>query len=276
MAAIRIAVFAAILALGSLAARGQENHTGLYWDPEQSGWGMHLSHQGDVVFATIFSYLGGRPVWLVSSDARHQGLGVYEGRFYHTTGTPFGASQWGAPAVRAGGTFLLQFLPPDRIMVSLIAGPLGNFSIFLLRKQVYASPPTCVFTAGSREGATNFQDLWWNPAESGWGLSLAHQGDIVFATLFVYGAAGEPSWVVGSNVARDGDASYSGVLYRGQGGGSYTRPFQWTEPTFTQVGQIRLDFASGTRGTLTYTLDGTTVVKPIQRQVFATPLPLCS
>ena len=25
------------------------------------------------------------------------------------------------------------------------------------------------------------QDLWWNPAESGWGINLAHQDDTVFA-----------------------------------------------------------------------------------------------
>ena len=24
-------------------------------------------------------------------------------------------------------------------------------------------------TAASRAGASNYQDLWWNPAESGWG-----------------------------------------------------------------------------------------------------------
>src|SRR4051794_13939962 len=30
-------------------------------------------------------------------------------------------------------------------------------------------------------------DLWINPDESGWGVSVFHQGDTLFASLFVYG-----------------------------------------------------------------------------------------
>ena len=41
----------------------------------------------------------------------------------------------------------------------------------------------------------NFQGLWWNPDQSGWGINFAHQGDIIFATWFTYDAAGKPSSV---------------------------------------------------------------------------------
>ena len=30
-------------------------------------------------------------------------------------------------------------------------------------------------------------DLWWNPAESGWGMNVIQQGDTSFVTMFVYG-----------------------------------------------------------------------------------------
>jgi hypothetical protein len=35
-------------------------------------------------------------------------------------------------------------------------------------------------------------DLWINPSESGWGISVYHQGATLFASLFVYGPDGQP------------------------------------------------------------------------------------
>ena len=256
-------------------AHAQPNHTGLYWNPAQSGWGMHLSHQGSTIFATVFSYLGGMPVWLVASDVRQAEPHFFDGSFYHTRGTPFATPSWSAPTVDLGGRFWLDFSVPGRVTVGIIAGPRGAFSIVTLERQVYGTPPVCTFTTAPREGVTNYQDLWWNPAESGWGLSLAHQGDVIFATMFVYDAQGDPVWVAGPNLARGDDGSYSGVLYRGHGGGSYTTPLQWTAPSFAQVGLMRLEFSSGTEGTLTYTLDGIARTKAIRRQVFAASTALC-
>ena len=37
--------------------------------------------------------------------------------------------------------------------------------------------------------AANYTALWWNPAESGWGVNFNHQGNILFGTLFTYDAA---------------------------------------------------------------------------------------
>ncbi len=35
-------------------------------------------------------------------------------------------------------------------------------------------------------------DLWWNPNESGWGLSLSHHGDSLFAVWYTYGPDNRP------------------------------------------------------------------------------------
>ena len=46
----------------------------------------------------------------------------------------------------------------------------------------------------SMAAVPNYQGLWYNaPAESesGWGINLAHQGDVIFATWFTYDAAGK-------------------------------------------------------------------------------------
>ena len=42
---------------------------------------------------------------------------------------------------------------------------------------------------------TAFSDLWWNPAESGWGVTIDHQQDVMFLTFFIYRNDGSPYWV---------------------------------------------------------------------------------
>jgi hypothetical protein len=41
---------------------------------------------------------------------------------------------------------------------------------------------------------TNYSDLWWNPLESGWGVNISQQADILFVTFFVFDANRQPSW----------------------------------------------------------------------------------
>ena len=52
--------------------------------------------------------------------------------------------------------------------------------------------------------ANNYQDLWWNPSESGWGINIAQQGDVMFATWFIYGASRQPTWIFLSRAERSG------------------------------------------------------------------------
>ena len=55
---------------------------------------------------------------------------------------------------------------------------------------MFGPEPTCAWGRSlNLARATNYQDLWWNPAESGWGVNFTHQGDIIFATWFTYDAA---------------------------------------------------------------------------------------
>ena len=55
-------------------------------------------------------------------------------------------------------------------------------------------------------------DLWWNAAESGWGMQIVQEGNASFATLFVYDAQGQPTFFT-ATLAADSPASWSGDLY---------------------------------------------------------------
>lgn len=113
----------------------------------------------------------------------------------------------------------------------------------------------------------DYTDLWWNPAESGWGAGVTLQGDVVFLTLFVYGTDGTPSYFVASDMRRaaPGTPTYQGTLFA-TNGPWFGGPFNPASVTVRTVGSANLAFASPTSGTLTYTVDGTTVTKAITRQ----------
>jgi len=56
------------------------------------GGASHLTHQGNTIFATWFSYdFDGSPLWL-SLTASQSAAGVYSGTVYRTTGPSFGTA----------------------------------------------------------------------------------------------------------------------------------------------------------------------------------------
>ncbi len=130
----------------------------------------------------------------------------------------------------------------------------------------------CLPPAATASNPTDYSDLWWNPAESGWGIGLQRQGDVIFATLFVYGADGAATWLVAPDVrlqSADGAASsWRGTLYRTRGPG-FAAPFDAIESA--AVGTATLDFADAEAGVLRYTVDGTPVTRQITRMTWREP-----
>lgn len=124
-----------------------------------------------------------------------------------------------------------------------------------------------------------FQALWWaSPAgsESGWGVNIAHQGNILFVTWFTYDTNGDGMWLVMDNAARQSNGSYTGALYRTTGNSFSTVPFNGATVAVVQVGTATFTFSSATAGTFTYTVNGVTQTKNIVRQEFAAPVPTCN
>ncbi|HUQ27075.1 MAG TPA: hypothetical protein VM051_00690 [Usitatibacter sp.] len=113
----------------------------------------------------------------------------------------------------------------------------------------------------------NGTDLWLAGnagEESGWGLYLAHQGDTIFATLFVYGADNQPRWYSAPNMT--GNNFYEGPLYESTGT-PIGVPFDETTVTRRQVGKMTLGLREGS-ATLSYTIDGVFVADEISPFAF--------
>jgi hypothetical protein len=159
-----------------------------------------------------------------------------------------------------------------------------------ITRQVFGSPtPTCfegsassgtptIYGTGTSAGP-NYQDLWWRaPAgsESGWGVNIAHQGNILLATWFTYEDSGKGMWLVVPDGERIGNtSSFSGALYRTTGPAFSANPWNPAQVVATQVGTATFSFNDASSGTFTYTVNGVTQSKAITRQVFSSPTTVC-
>lgn len=251
----------------------EPNYTALWWNKNEAGWGMNVNHQGDLLFVTLFTYSqSGAPMWLFASSLSLRSDGTYLGALYRATGASYDASVSGAVQIAQVGSMRLLFKGED---VATLDYSVGATTITKnIERQIFAVPvPHCVSTTQSRSSAGNFQDLWWNADESGWGLNITHQGNILFATLFTYDRTGQDLWLFGSEVLRQPDGTFAGPLYATRGPAFDAS--RWGAVTVSHVGNISLSFSNGEVGTLTYTYQGTTVRKNIRRQVFGPTVPMC-
>jgi hypothetical protein len=248
------------------------NYTDLWWAGDaESGWGVNFNHQSDTIFASLFTYAADHSgLWLVATMTK-QTNGGYAGDLYQTTGPVFNASTWTAITPTKVGTMTTSFA--GKSQGTLVYSVNGTGVTKAITRQVFDTEPTCTFTSGSRLAATNYQDLWWNPAESGWGINFTQQGTTIFATLFTYASNSTGMWLVAS-MPKQADGSFSGDLLRTTGPMFNTVP--WTGITATKAGTMRAAFTNGTAGTLTYSVDGAPVTKAIQRQVFGTTQSVCN
>ena len=60
--------------------------------------------------------------------------------------------------------------------------------------------------------ATDYSDMWYLPAEGGWGVNFTQNENVIFMTFFLYGPDGKPIWYV-AIAYQDANGNYSGSLY---------------------------------------------------------------
>jgi hypothetical protein len=127
------------------------NYQDLWWvaNGAEAGWGINLSHQGERIFATWFTYDGdGSPLWL-SASTEQTAPGTYSGALIRTSGPSFGAVPFdrGKVARTAVGTATFTFAD----------GNAGTFSYALngvaqakaITRQLFAAPAGTLCTPGT-------------------------------------------------------------------------------------------------------------------------------
>jgi hypothetical protein len=115
---------------------------------------------------------------------------------------------------------------------------------------------------------TDQSDIYNAVGESGWAAEFVQRGSTIFAVIYVYDQGTNPFWYsatlefAGSG---PGALSWSGDLYATKGPWFGTIPFNSSQVTLRKVGTMTWTAQSVTGGTLTYSVDGVSVTKNIQR-----------
>ncbi len=248
------------------------SYQGLWWNPQEGGWGINFAHQGDIVFATWFTYdAQGKPWWLIAVLPM-TAEGVYSGPVSTVAGPRFNSAPFGpAPVETEVGTMTATFADANHATIRYTVD--GVTQTKAVVPQTFGPLPTCVWGAQDNLAlATNYQDLWWNPQESGWGVNFTHQGDIIFATWFTYDGQGKPWWLI-AVLSRSAAGAYAGPVSTVSGPAFDSVP--WGAVAEAEIGSASVSFADGNAATFAYTVNGTTQTKQITRQVFAPPGTVC-
>ena len=270
--------------MGSIVASASPvNVQGLWWNSpanSESGWGINITQQGAIAFATWFTYdTDGSGMWIVMANGAQSttNMNSYSGTLYRTTGPAFSSNPFDPTKVVATpvGTGTFTFTDGNN---GTFAYTLNNVTQTktIVRETFSTTVPTCA--EGGTFG-TNYQDLWWHaPAnsESGWGINITHQGDVIFATWFTYDANGKGLWIVMANGAKTAPGVYGGTLYQTTGPAFNSVPFDPTKVVSTPVGTGTFTFTDASTGTFAYTLNNITQSKAIMREVFSTPTSVCN
>jgi hypothetical protein len=141
-----------------------------------------------------------------------------------------------------------------------------------LRAFVAAAAIAAAGGAHASATLTNFSDLWWNPAEPGWGLNIAQQADLMYVTFYVFSRTTQPQWyaavLLHQGTQPGGVELFSGPVYRSTGP-HQSGPWDPTAVTTTAIGQAQFRATSTTDATMSWQInDGgipLSTVKAVER-----------
>jgi hypothetical protein len=252
---------------------GGTNYGGLWWVPAESGWGVNFSHQGNLIYATWYTYDTSGKAWWLSMLATQQGTSqTFTGNILASQGVGLNVASAAAPSQIGTGS------------ITFSDGSNGSFTYTLngfgtqsksVTKFKYGAVPTCTYSASPNfTSAGNYQDLWWVPSESGWGMNVTQQGSQIYVTWYSYDVDGSPLWL--SVLAPQGaNGTFTGTLNRTSG--TTWNNFDPTAVTPKAVGTASFTFPDGNHMNMTATVQvsgmatSTTFNKQLTRFLFAAP-----
>jgi hypothetical protein len=247
------------------------SYQGLWWNPNESGWGISLT-QHDAssakpkrIFAAIYTYdTAGQPTWYALSDCPILAAkaGSCTGDIYKVTGGSTPLVPWVGPVTAVSeGTGTFTFTDASH----------GQFDYTFKNDGVARSKliEKLAFHNSTTPFAVDYTDLWWSEGESGWGVALTQDQGMIFAAWYAYDDQGNPVWYTASSCPLIGTASAgscTGDLYRVTGGLSLTQSWDNAhQVSLTDVGRVTFEFTDKDKGEMTYNIDGKSGFRAIAR-----------
>lgn len=170
---------ASICASASSVEERSPFRQGHWWDPSRSGHGFEILNANDQVFVVWYTYdANERPVWYTAQGSQ----------------ATMGMS-WALQKHRWGGTRIVESTTVGQLRLSA-----NHFESLTAAWELGGVQGTWKIEPFVQSGIINEVDLsghWFDPANSGWGMTLVDQGDVFGAVVYAYDPAGAPTWVAG-------------------------------------------------------------------------------
>ena len=226
-------ILCANIPLGALASgtsngiTGPDNaafRAGLWWDPGRSGSGWEINQSGDSIFTIWYTYnSNGEPVWYTSNGQLSEGR--YQGDLLSFSWN-YSNQKVNDPTI--AGSVSIHFLNPQLAEIDWRLGEQqGGRTV---RPFIYSANPTLSDYSGS----------WFDPGESGYGMTIQTQGDLTYGVLYYYDKAGKPIWSGGTNA--EGGESLSMRSFYG------SCPWcEYAPSVYVRAGELTPGFHSETR-----------------------------
>lgn len=112
--------------------------------------------------------------------------------------------------------------------------------------------------------STDQSDIWSAAGEPGWAIQFVHRGSTIFATMYVYGPSGQPTFYT-ATLENTQSLTWSGDLIATTGPWFGTTPYNPAVVTTRKVGTMTWNAPLVNGGTLTYSVDGVPVSKALTR-----------
>jgi hypothetical protein len=241
------------------ASTPASTYTGLWWNQNESGWGVSVTQRDSTAVVAWYTYdSGAQPSWFIISSCMMAGAGC-TGDLYSVTGgtrlgTPWNGS--GKTVSKVGsGTFAFS----DNNTGTLNYTVNGAGGSKALTRLVYAE--------GSSKPAIDYSSLWWNESESGWGITITQQYGMIVAVIYTYDTVGKPTWYIASSCPIMETRCF-GDLYQVTGGKAPVVPWSGANPAVKKVGSVNFEFNDSNVGTIKYTINGVAGTKAITRLLF--------
>ena len=122
-----------------------------------------------------------------------------------------------------------------------------------------------LLTAAFSARAHEYTDVYYDPAESGWGFFVVQSNTFEFLAFFIYGSDGKPTWYT-AQLTDNGTGTFTGAVYATTGT-YFPLPWNPAQLTASAVGTATFQPTDNYHATFTYTINGVgTVMKTVQRQ----------
>lgn len=179
--------------------------------------------------------------------------------------------------------FALLLVAPMSLPVSALDNPPSLMGILPTLAGAPGSPTVVLplslakaaGTAGSTDAANlattraDYTDGWWVPSESGWGMNVLHQGDVMAIAFYVYDETNVPIWYLGVANYVDENIGYRGTLSLHRGT-SFLLPVFGPVPSGpTAIGIITFKPTSPYSANVNYSVGTTSIDKSMVRIAFA-------